>query len=48
MKFYSRRLVMPEHLNSANRLFGGKLLSWIDEEAFIGKGYRGPTDIHHG
>lgn len=35
MKFYSRRLVMPEHLNSANRLFGGCLLSWIDEEAFI-------------
>lgn len=35
MKFFSRRLVMPEHLNSANRLFGGKLLSWIDEEAFI-------------
>ena len=35
MKFYSRRLVMPEHLNSANRLFGGTLLGWIDEEAYI-------------
>ncbi len=35
MKFYSRRLVMPEHLNSANRLFGGTILAWIDEEAFI-------------
>ena len=35
MKFYSRRLVMPEHLNSANRLFGGTILGWIDEEAFI-------------
>lgn len=35
MKFFSRRLVMPEHLNSANRLFGGRLLAWIDEEAYI-------------
>lgn len=35
MNFYSRRLVMPEHLNSANRLFGGTILGWIDEEAFI-------------
>lgn len=35
MKFYSRRLVMPEHLNGANRLFGGALLAWIDEEAYI-------------
>lgn len=26
---------MPEHLNSANRLFGGTLLGWIDEEAYI-------------
>jgi acyl-CoA hydrolase len=26
---------MPSHLNSVNRLFGGKLLAWIDEEAFI-------------
>ncbi|MFT5259703.1 MAG: acyl-CoA thioesterase YciA [Saprospiraceae bacterium] len=35
MKFYSRRLVMPEHLNGANRLFGGALLSWVDEESYI-------------
>ncbi len=35
MKFYSRRLVMPEHLNGANRLFGGALLAWVDEEAYI-------------
>lgn len=35
MKFFSRRLVMAEHLNGANRLFGGRLLSWIDEEAYI-------------
>lgn len=33
MKYYSRRLVKPEHLNPANTLFGGQLLSWIDEEA---------------
>ncbi len=26
---------MPEHLNGANRLFGGALLSWVDEEAYI-------------
>ncbi len=35
MKFYSRRFVKPEHLNPANALFGGQLLSWIDEEAAI-------------
>ncbi|MCC5795230.1 MAG: acyl-CoA thioesterase [Chromatiales bacterium] len=35
MKYLSRRLVMPGHLNSANRLFGGRLLGWIDEEAYI-------------
>lgn len=35
MKYYSRRLVKPEHLNPSNALFGGQLLSWIDEEAAI-------------
>lgn len=35
MKYYSRRLVKPDHLNPANALFGGQLLSWIDEEAAI-------------
>ncbi len=35
MKFYSRRFIKPEHLNPANALFGGQLLSWIDEEAAI-------------
>jgi acyl-CoA hydrolase len=25
------RLVMPKHLNSANRLFGGTMMSWLDE-----------------
>lgn len=35
MKFYSRRLIKNEDLNPANRLFGGRLLEWIDEEAAI-------------
>ncbi|MDP7537248.1 MAG: hotdog domain-containing protein [Methylococcales bacterium] len=35
MRFLTRRLVMPGHLNSADRLFGGTLLRWVDEEAFI-------------
>lgn len=28
-------LIQPTHLNGANRLFGGTLLSWIDEVAGI-------------
>ncbi|WP_339671892.1 hotdog domain-containing protein [Dasania marina] len=35
MKFFSRRLVKHEDLNPADRLFGGRLLAWIDEEAAI-------------
>ncbi len=35
MRFLSRRLVMPEDLNYANSLFGGRALEWIDEEAAI-------------
>ncbi|WP_317928519.1 acyl-CoA thioesterase [Halioxenophilus sp. WMMB6] len=35
MKFYSRRFVKPTDLNATNVLFGGRLLSWIDEEAAI-------------
>ena len=35
MKFYSRKWVKPEDLNAYNTLFGGKILSWIDEEAAI-------------
>lgn len=35
MKFYSRKWVRPEDLNSHGSLFGGSLLRWIDEEAAI-------------
>lgn len=35
MKYYTRRFVRPYDLNISNRLFGGQLLSWIDEEAAI-------------
>lgn len=35
MQFLSRRLVMPNDLNYANALFGGRALEWIDEEAAI-------------
>ena len=35
MKYYTRRFIRPNDLNTSNRLFGGQLLSWIDEEAAI-------------
>jgi len=35
MKYYTRRFIRPYDLNTSNRLFGGQLLSWIDEEAAI-------------
>lgn len=35
MRFLTRRLVMPNDLNYANALFGGRALEWIDEEAAI-------------
>lgn len=35
MKYHSRRMVKYEDLNPAERLFGGALLGWIDEEAAI-------------
>ena len=35
MKYYTRRFVRPNDLNMSHRLFGGQLLSWIDEEAAI-------------
>lgn len=35
MQFRSRKLIKPEDLNPRNSLFGGRLLSWIDEECSI-------------
>lgn len=35
MRFLSRRLVMPNDLNYAQSLFGGRVLQWIDEESAI-------------
>lgn len=35
MQYKSQRIVMYEHLNSAGILFGGRAMSWIDEEAII-------------
>lgn len=35
MRYYTRRFVRPNDLNTSDRLFGGQLLSWIDEEAAI-------------
>ena len=35
MKFFSRKLVKPQDLNSSGTLFGGTVLSWIDEDAAI-------------
>lgn len=35
MRFHSRRIVKPEDLNANGTLFGGKVLSWIDEEAIL-------------
>jgi len=33
--YRTRRLVKPEDLNGQSALFGGRLLSWIDEECYI-------------
>lgn len=35
MNFHTRKWVKPEDLNAHGTLFGGSLLSWIDEEAAI-------------
>jgi acyl-CoA hydrolase len=35
IKTSSRRLVMSKDLNGANKLFGGTILAWIDEQAYI-------------
>ncbi|MDA8685392.1 acyl-CoA thioesterase [Robiginitalea sp.] len=35
MRFNTRKWVKPEDLNANGTLFGGSLLSWIDEEAIL-------------
>ncbi len=35
MRFHTRKWVKPEDLNANKTLFGGRLLSWIDEEAAL-------------
>jgi acyl-CoA hydrolase len=35
MRFHTRKWVKPEDLNANARLFGGRLLSWIAEEAAL-------------
>jgi len=35
MKFYSSKIVKPPDLNPGGTLFGGTLLSWVDEDAAI-------------
>jgi acyl-CoA thioesterase YciA len=35
MRFHTRKWVKPEDLNANGTLFGGRLLSWIDEEAAL-------------
>lgn len=35
MRFHTRKWVKPGDLNANGTLFGGRLLSWIDEEAIL-------------
>tara|TARA_B100001287_G_C22681628_1_gene530770 strand:- start:3450 stop:3881 length:432 start_codon:yes stop_codon:yes gene_type:complete len=35
MKYFTRKMIAPKDLNSNGTLFGGRLLDWIDEEAYI-------------
>ena len=35
MRYRTRKIIMPAHLNGASRLFGGQALAWIDEQAAI-------------
>jgi acyl-CoA thioesterase YciA len=43
MKFLTRKLVQPQHLNANGTLFGGTCLAWIDEEAAIFAGLEAQT-----
>lgn len=35
MIYRTRKLIKPEDLNARNTLFGGRLMSWIDEECAV-------------
>tara|TARA_Y100001972_G_scaffold16704_1_gene18217 strand:- start:650 stop:1021 length:372 start_codon:yes stop_codon:yes gene_type:complete len=35
MKYRTRKMVTPKDLNAIGILFGGRVLDWIDEEAYI-------------
>ena len=35
MKYRTRKMVTPKDLNAIGTLFGGRVLDWIDEEAYI-------------
>ncbi len=35
MQYYSRKIIKPQDLNAHGTLFGGAVLSWIDEEAAV-------------
>lgn len=35
MKFRTRKMIAPKDLNAIGVLFGGRVLDWIDEEAYI-------------
>jgi len=35
MLFRTRKMISAKDLNSNGTLFGGRVLAWIDEEAFI-------------
>ena len=35
MEFKTRKIITPRDLNPHGTLFGGRVLEWVDEEAFI-------------
>ncbi len=35
IKYFTRKMVTPKDLNAIGTLFGGRVLDWIDEEAYI-------------